>query len=148
LTLTGSEQLADDDAADSEKVAITMQIDGESTAIDHNKCTDAVAGGDNDSVPADPSAFSLSQAAVPAVGGVQPSPLQCVADEYCAADEAFLQPRTPLLLREIDADEISADPVRTTTNLAYIIVRVCSAKVNCHSVFRLSVALFNSCTAV
>lgn len=111
LTLTGSEQLADDSAAGSEEDRATMQID-ESTAIDHNKGADDIQKvADNDCGPAEPAAFCLQAEVPPVRGGVRPSPLHCVADEYCAEDEAFLQPRTPLLLREIDADEISADPV-------------------------------------
>ena len=109
LTLTGSEQLADDNAAGSDgKIAATMHTD-ELDIDEYSNHADAVLNVGDFGVPA---AFCLGQDAAPTVGDVQPSPLQCAADEYCIEDEAFLQPRTPLVLREIDADEISADPVR------------------------------------
>ena len=102
MTMTGSEQLlAGDGGAGS--------ADG---AEEHERL-----GGSG------PPGAGLSPAAGPAPQGAtanntllkaqqRPPPLQCIADDYCAADEAFLHPRTPLLLRELDADDVSADPVR------------------------------------
>ena len=109
LTLTGSEQLADDDAAGSDgMIAAAMHTD-ELDIDEYSNNTGTVLNTKDIGVPA---VFCLGQPAAPTVGDVLPSLLQCIADEYCVEDEAFLQPRTPLILREVDADEISADPVR------------------------------------
>lgn len=111
MTLTGSEQLADD-IAGSDMDSVTMDTD--EPVVEHHNCDTTIPEleiGHSSSSPADPAAFSLGLV-VPTAGGVRPVPLQCVADEYCAEDEAFLHPRTPIVLREVDADEISADPVR------------------------------------
>ena len=43
---------------------------------------------------------------------VRPRPLHCVADEYCAADEAFLHPRDPLRLNTFEEGELSTDAVK------------------------------------
>lgn len=54
----------------------------------------------------------------------RPPPLHSLADEYCAADEAFLQPRTPLLLKEIDAAELTSD----------LVMSLCAGLYLCHVV--------------
>ena len=135
MTMTGYEQLADDDAG-SNAAAAEESLSGSIDTADNGSGPESelemVLGDDSDDATTGGTPFALTNTIMPPSttagtgGGVRPPPLQCIADEYCAADEAFLQPRTPLLLREIDADDISSDPVSASCLLSQIIQRMLS----------------------
>jgi hypothetical protein len=86
----------------------------------------------------------------------RPPPLHSLANEYCAADEAFLHPRTPLLLKEIDAADVTSDLVppllwtRHVCTCVYVCVRVCTCESVCERAggALLNLARSHPCTAV